>query len=216
MGKEQSHKSQNIVWQDGKIKQADRESRDGHKGVIIWLTGLSGSGKTTIGIQLEHQLFLRGKNCYRLDGDNVRFGLNSDLGFSPEERDENIRRVGEVAKLFADAGMIVITSFISPYCHERDRVRDSVPRPKDFIEVYLNCPLEVCEERDVKGLYAKARAGTIKEFTGISAPYEAPEKPEIILNTAELSVQDCVVQLLEYLDHRHYFEADATPTETTS
>jgi bifunctional enzyme CysN/CysC len=193
-----SHKSENIFWTEGKVSNTQREQRNGHVGCVVWLTGLSGSGKSTIATELERELFTLGRHAYVLDGDKVRHGLASDLGFSPADRKENIRRVGEVAKLFADAGFICITSFISPYRSDRELARKIAPRGK-FLEVYLNVPLEVCEQRDTKGLYAKARAGEIKEFTGISAPYEPPVKPEIELHTDKLTVTDCVAAILESL-----------------
>jgi adenylyl-sulfate kinase len=171
----------------------------GHAGRVVWLTGLSCSGKSTIATELERELFKRGRLVYVLDGDNMRHGLCADLGFSPRDRRENIRRIGEVAKLFADAGMICITAFISPYQAEREAIRQSVP-PGQFVEVYLNVPLEVCEQRDSKGLYAKARAGKLKEFTGVSAPYEAPANPEIELSTAQLQVSECVARIIAFLD----------------
>ena len=168
---------------------------------MLWLTGLSGSGKSTIATELERELFNMGKHSYVLDGDNVRHGLNSDLTFSPKDRKENIRRVSEVAKLFQDAGVIAIAAFISPYRSDRDLVRQMVTEGR-FIEVYVNAPLEICEKRDVKGLYSKARAQEIKEFTGISAPYEAPLKPEIELRTDQMTVAEAVARILEYL-HIH-------------
>ncbi|MCX7049149.1 MAG: adenylyl-sulfate kinase [Candidatus Sumerlaeota bacterium] len=203
-----AHKSENIIWQEGHIKRISRELRNNHRGAIIWLTGLSGSGKTTIAVALEHVLFRNGKQCFRLDGDNVRFGLCADLGFSPEDRAENIRRIGEVSKLLVDAGLIVITSFISPYRADRDSIRQSVAHPGDFIEVYLQCPMEVCEQRDVKGLYAKARAGLIKEFTGVSAPYEIPGYAEIALDTAHETVEQCVNKIMQFLQEKDYFDID--------
>lgn len=196
---ESLHKSQNIYWSHGKVTPSQRELRNGHLGCVIWLTGLSGSGKSTISTELERELFNRGKHVYVLDGDNMRHGLCSDLGFSPEDRRENIRRIGEVARLFADAGIICITAFISPYRADREMVRRMV-KSGQFIEVYVSAPLSVCEQRDRKGLYAKARANEIKEFTGISAPYEAPEKPEIELTTHRLTVQESVAKILEFLD----------------
>lgn len=205
--KSMNQKSPNVVWTHGIINREDRERRQGHKGVILWLTGLSASGKTTIAVSLEKVLFERGARCYRLDGDNIRHGLNSDLGFSPEDRDENIRRIGEVAKLFADAGFVAMTSFISPYRQERDRVRGSADREADFVEVYVSCPLEECEKRDPKGMYAKARAGKIPEFTGISAPYEPPENPEIVLDTKGQNVDECVQCILDYLESHDYLPA---------
>jgi adenylyl-sulfate kinase len=165
---------------------------------VVWLTGLSCSGKSTIATELERELFERGKLAYVLDGDNMRHGLCNNLGFSPKDRRENIRRIGEVAKLFADAGMICITAFISPYREDREAIRRGLP-PGQFVEVYLNVPLEVCELRDTKGLYAKARAGKIREFTGVSAPYEAPAKAEIELPTAQLTLGECVCQITDFL-----------------
>jgi len=200
------HKSDNIYWSHGKVTVAQRALRNNHPGCIVWLTGLSGSGKSTISTELERELFNLGKHAYVLDGDNIRHGLNRDLGFSPEDRKENIRRIGEVAKLFGDAGIICITSFISPYRSDRELVRNMVPAGQ-FIEVYVNAPIEVCEQRDPKGLYAKARANEIKEFTGISAPYEAPEKPEIELRTDKLTATESVARIVEYL---HFEEEDTT------
>ncbi len=195
------HKSDNIYWSQGKVNAAQRSLRNGHSGCVVWLTGLSGSGKSTISIELERELFNLGKHAYILDGDNVRHGLCSDLGFSPKDRQENIRRVGEVAKLFADAGIICITAFISPYRSDRELVRKMV-KSGEFIEVFVNAPLEVCEERDPKGLYAKARANEIKDFTGVSAPYESPEKPELELRTDQMSPSEAVARILEYLHVR--------------
>ena len=192
------HKSHNIFWTAGRVTATQRTQRHGHAGRVVWLTGLSCSGKTTLAGELERELFEQGKLVYVLDGDNVRHGLCADLAFSPHDRRENIRRVGEVAKLFADAGLICITAFISPYRADRDAIRRSMP-PGQFVEVYLNMPIEVCEQRDSKGLYAKARAGEIRDFTGVSAPYEAPEKPEIELPTAELSVAQCVSRITTFL-----------------
>jgi adenylylsulfate kinase len=165
----------------------------------VWLTGLSGSGKSTIAVQLEKHLLERGVRTYILDGDNIRHGLNKNLGFSPEDRTENIRRIGEVAKLFTEAGLVTLTAFISPYRADRDQVR-SIMQEGDFVEVFVDCPVEVCEERDVKGLYKKARAGEIKEFTGISAPYEAPAKAELTILTAGQSVEASAQQIIEHLE----------------
>jgi bifunctional enzyme CysN/CysC len=191
-------KSENIYWSRGKVTAAQRESRNGHRGCVIWLTGLSGAGKSSIATELERELFNLGWHVYVLDGDNIRHGLGANLGFSPKDRTENIRRVGEVAKLFADAGVVCITAFISPYREDRQLVRQLMPSGR-FIEVFINAPLEVCEQRDPKGLYAKARAKEIKEFTGISAPYEAPIHPEIELRTDQLAIGESVNQILEYL-----------------
>ena len=192
------HKSHNIYWSHGKVTTQQRAMRNQHSGCVLWLTGLSGSGKSSIATEVERELFNLGQHAYVLDGDNIRHGLCSDIGFSPADRKENIRRVGEVAKLFADAGIICITAFISPYRSDRDLVR-TIMKGGRFIEVYVNAPIEVCEQRDPKGLYAKARANEIKNFTGVSAPYEAPSNPEIELHTDKLSVPESVAKILEYL-----------------
>ena len=182
-------KATNITWHEATVTAEDREKLLNQKGCVIWFTGLSGSGKSTLANAVEHVLHQQHHHTYVLDGDNVRHGLNKNLGFSPEDREENIRRIGEVAKLFADAGTIVMTAFISPYREDRDRARELISEGR-FVEVFVDCPLEVCEERDTKGLYKKARAGEIKEFTGISAPYEPPAAPEVTVNTAELSIEE--------------------------
>lgn len=195
------HKSDNIYWSHGKVTAEQRSRRNGHPGCVVWLTGLSGAGKSTIATELERELFNMGKHAYVLDGDNIRHGLCSDLAFSPQDRTENIRRVGEVAKLFADSGIICITAFISPYRADRDLVREMLPAEK-FIEVYVHAPIEVCEQRDPKGLYVKARANEIKEFTGVSAPYEPPRNPEITLETDRLTVAESVAAVLDYLHVR--------------
>ncbi len=194
-------KSTNIYWSRGKVTRQQRELRNGHIGCVLWLTGLSGAGKSTIATELERELFELGRQVYVLDGDNIRHGLGSDLGFSPTDRTENIRRVGEVAKLFADAGVICVTAFISPYRADRELVRKILPAGQ-FLEVYVNAPLEICEQRDPKGLYAKARANEIKQFTGVSAPYEAPEAPELELRTDQLSIAESVTRILELLSVR--------------
>jgi adenylylsulfate kinase len=194
-------KATNIVWHQGAVTREDRTQLNGHRGCTIWLTGLSGSGKSTIAVDLEKRLLERGVRTYILDGDNVRHGLNKNLGFSPEDRTENIRRIGEVAKLFTDAGLVAITAFISPYRADRDQVRGLMPAG-DFVEVYVDCPVEVCEQRDVKGLYKKARAGEIKEFTGISAPYEAPASPELTIKTAGQSVEQSARQIVAHLERQ--------------
>jgi adenylylsulfate kinase len=194
-------KATNIVWHQGAVTRGDREKMNGHRGATVWLTGLSGSGKSTIAVDLEKRLCERGVRTYILDGDNIRHGLNKNLGFSPEDRTENIRRIGEVAKLFTEAGVVALTAFISPYRADRDQVR-ALMGDGDFVEVHVDCPVEVCEQRDVKGLYKKARAGEIKEFTGISAPYEAPAKAELTINTAGQSVEDSAKQILSYLESK--------------
>jgi len=189
--------SENIVRAEGRITGEDRANNFGHDSRTVWFTGLSGSGKSTLAFALEHALIDRGVAAYVLDGDNVRFGLNSDLGFSPTDRTENIRRIGEVCRLFQDSGMVVLTAFISPYIIDRDRVRSLHPEGR-FVEVFVDTPLEVCEARDVKGLYQKARAGEIAEFSGISAPYEPPTNPEIRVDTSK-SLDDCVAEIISYL-----------------
>ncbi len=192
-------KATNIVWHQGAVTREDRGQLNGHKGCTVWLTGLSGSGKSTIAVDLEKRLLERGVRTYILDGDNIRHGLNKNLGFSPEDRTENIRRIGEVAKLFTDAGLVTLTAFISPYRADRDQVR-AIMSDGDFVEVYVDCPVEVCEQRDVKGLYKKARAGEIKEFTGISAPYEEPLRAELTIKTAGQSVEESAKQILAHLE----------------
>jgi adenylylsulfate kinase len=184
-------KSSNVVWQQGTVARADREEQNGHKSAILWFTGLSGAGKSTLATAVEAHLHRMGCRTFVIDGDNVRHGLCGDLGFSTADRTENIRRVGEVAKLFTEAGVIALTAFISPFQADRDRVRKLVPNG-DFFEIYCKADLAVCEQRDVKGLYQKARAGQILEFTGISSPYEAPEQPELTVETGVATLEDCV------------------------
>jgi adenylylsulfate kinase len=196
-------KSTNITWHEGHVTRSEREKILGQRGVTVWLTGLSGSGKSTVAIAAEQVVLSKGKLAYVLDGDNVRHGLNKNLGFSPEDRTENIRRIGEVAKLFNDAGIVVFTAFISPYREDRDAVRELMPEG-DFVEVFVDADVSTCEERDPKGLYKKARAGEIPEFTGISAPYEAPEKPELVLDTGAQSVRESVERLVGYLEEKGY------------
>ena len=196
-------KATNIKWHHGKITKEDRIKLMKQKGVTIWLTGLSGSGKSTIAVELEHALLENGHQAYILDGDNIRHGLNKNLGFSPEDRSENIRRIGEVAKLFTDANIITITAFISPYRQDRENAR-KLQKNGEFIEVYVKCPLEVCEQRDTKGLYKKARAGEVKEFTGISAPYEEPVNHEITIDTSKMPVEESIRAILKYLEEKGY------------
>ncbi len=198
-------KATNITWHAGEITKKDREALLKQKGVIIWFTGLSASGKSTIAREVEAALFTKGRLCYVLDGDNIRHGLNKNLGFSPEDREENIRRIGEVAKLFCEAGFIAMTAFISPYRADRDKVRALVGEG-EFIEVLVDCPLEVLEQRDPKGLYKKARAGEIPEFTGISAPYEAPEAPELIIDTSKLNLEESAQAMIAYLEKHKIIE----------
>jgi adenylylsulfate kinase len=194
-------KSKNIVWHHATITKEDREKLFSQKGVVIWFTGLSGSGKSTLANEVEGALFERGCHTYILDGDNIRHGLNKDIGFSPKDREENIRRIGEVAHLFAQAGVIVMTAFISPYLADRELAR-KLNKEGEFIEIYCRCSLEECERRDTKGLYKKARAGEVKEFTGISAPYEEPAQPELILDTDKESLKESAEKVLAYLEKR--------------
>ncbi len=189
--------SQNIVRAEGHVDGADRAELYGHGARTVWFTGLSGSGKSTLAFAVEAELVRRGIACYVLDGDNIRFGLNRDLGFSPEDRTENIRRIGEVCRLFQDAGLVVLTAFISPYRADREQVRALHPAGA-FTEVYVDTPIEVCEARDVKGLYARARAGEIPDFSGISAPYEAPVSPEIRVDTSA-PLDACVAEIIDQL-----------------
>ena len=195
-------KAENLTWHIGEVDREARAAAHGHRGAVLWFTGLSGSGKSTIGHRVERMLIERGAFAYVLDGDNVRHGLNSDLGFAAEDRVENIRRIGEVARLFADAGALVLSAFISPYRKDRDRVR-GLMGPGEFIEVFVDTPLEICEARDPKGLYKKARAGEISNFTGLDAPYEAPENPEVHLQTANLSVDEAAAQVVRFLDEQN-------------
>ncbi|MFQ5462441.1 MAG: adenylyl-sulfate kinase [Phycisphaerae bacterium] len=192
-------KATNITWHEGHVDREAREKLLKQKGALVWTTGLSGSGKSTIAYTLEHALIQRGHLAYVLDGDNIRHGLNKNLGFSPEDRTENIRRIGEVGNLFVDTGVITITAFISPYRADRAVAREAIG-DGNFFEVFCDTPLGVCEERDPKGLYKKARAGEIKGFTGIDAPYEAPEKPELVIDTAKVSPQEAAVLMCEMLE----------------
>ncbi|MEL6347527.1 MAG: adenylyl-sulfate kinase [Myxococcota bacterium] len=198
-------KSKNITWHGANVTKAERQQALSARGCIVWLTGLSGSGKSTIARRTEQLLLERGVHAYALDGDNVRMGLNRDLGFAPEDRTENIRRIGEVAKLFADATVITITAFISPYRKDRKAARDIMPEG-EFIETFVDTPLDVCEQRDPKGLYVKARKGIIKGFTGIDAPYEAPEDAEITLNTVDNDANACAQQIIAYLEANGFIQ----------
>jgi len=190
-----------IRWHDSLVTRENREVQNGHKSVILWFTGLSGAGKSTLAHAVEKKLHDFGCKTFVFDGDNVRHGLCADLGFSREDRIENIRRIGEMAKLFTEAGVIALTAFISPFRTDRERVRNLVPSG-DFIEIYCRCPLETCETRDVKGLYAKARQGLIQDFTGISSPYEAPESPELTLDTGIMPLDVCVQEVLFFLQRK--------------
>ena len=191
------HKN-NVVWHPHRVSRKARERLKNHKSCILWFTGLPSSGKSTIAHELEYVLNGRGIHTYVLDGDDIRNGLNSNLGFSAEDRKENIRRAGEVVRLFVDAGIVVIAAFISPFAKDRKTVRELVKR-QEFIEIYTKCPISVCRKRDSKGLYEKAMAGEIKDFTGVSHPYQVPHRPEVLLNTDKLSVKECVAKILDYL-----------------
>lgn len=197
-----NEKSSNVVWHQATVNRKRREDKNQHKSVVLWFTGLSGSGKSTLAHAVEEQLFQLGLNTYVLDGDNVRHGLNKDLGFSDQDRKENIRRISEAAKLILEAGVITLTAFISPFKEERVLARTLMPHG-DFIEIHCYCPLEVCEQRDVKGLYKRARNGEIKDFTGISSPYEAPVNPELKIDTQKLSLEQSVDKVISLLRARH-------------
>ncbi|BBG65187.1 adenylylsulfate kinase [Hydrogenimonas sp.] len=203
MGTEKGN--ENIVWHSHKITKEQRSALKKQRPCILWFTGLSGSGKSTIANAVEGRLYEMGKHTYLLDGDNIRHGLNRELGFSDEDRVENIRRIGEVCKLFVDSGIIVLSAFISPFRSDREKVRRLVEED-EFVEIYVDVPLEVCESRDPKGLYKKARKGEIGDFTGISSPYEAPENPEIRLSAHQQSVEESVDQIIEYLKERGYLD----------
>lgn len=193
----QESRSTNVTWHLGEVDREKREALNGHKGVVLWFTGLSGSGKSTLANRVEAILHERGCHTYILDGDNIRHGLNSNLGFSDEDRQESIRRIGEVSRLFSDAGILTLTAFISPFRSDRATVRELIG--DRFVEIHVQASVEVCESRDPKGLYKKARAGEIAEFTGISSPYEAPENPEVVMDTGELSLEDSAAKVIDYL-----------------
>lgn len=193
--------SRDLQWHHAVVRREHRQQQNGHRSVVLWFTGFSGAGKSTLAHAVEERLFQSGCRTYVLDGDNIRHGLCGDLGFSPGERSENIRRVGEVAKLMVDAGVIVLTAFISPFRADRERVRGLMAHG-DFLEIHCQCPLDVCESRDIKGLYRKARAGDVKEFTGISSPYEEPAAPDLVVDTAGLPLDDCVERVLALLRGR--------------
>lgn len=194
----------NIVWHKAAISKKDREQLNGHKSCVLWFTGLSGSGKSTLANEVDRQLYARRIKSYVLDGDNIRHGLNKGLGFSKQDRIENIRRIGEVAKLFVDSGQIVLTAFISPFREDRDQAR-KLFSDDEFIEVHLDCPLDICEQRDPKGLYSKARSGEIKQFTGIDSPYEVPLNPQLTIKTSEQSIEKAAEQVISYLEQNSYF-----------
>jgi adenylylsulfate kinase len=202
---EKKSQATNITWHDPSITKKDRREQNGHKSFILWFTGLSGSGKSTLANEIAKRLFDRKIRNYILDGDNIRFGLNKDLGFSKEDRQENIRRIGEVSKLFVDSGQVVLAAFISPFQRDRDQVRQLVEK-NEFIEVFVNCPLDVCEKRDPKGLYQKLRAGKIKEFSGVDSVYEEPVNPELIIDTNKYSIQECVTLVIKYLEEKQLIE----------
>lgn len=195
-------KSSNITWHELSLSKESRRKQNGHQSFVLWFTGLSGSGKSTVANALAQKLFEQDIRNYVLDGDNIRHGLNKDLGFSDSDRTENIRRIGEVSKLFVDSGQVVLTAFISPFLADRQLVR-SLLEEDEFIEVYVKCPLEECENRDPKGLYDKARKGLIPDFTGIHSPYEEPQQPELVVNTSESSVEECVEQIINYLSSKN-------------
>jgi adenylylsulfate kinase len=199
--------STNVVWHRATVTRTRREAQNGHHGAILWFTGLSGSGKSTLAHAVEEALHQRGCRTFVLDGDNVRHGLCGDLGFSVKDRQENIRRIGETAKMFMEAGVIVLTAFISPYYADRERVRGIVEHG-DFIEIFCDTPIEVCESRDVKGLYKKARAGQLAEFTGITSPYEAPQNCELVVHTGTAGLDDCVQQVIDQMIQRGIIGAD--------
>ena len=196
-----SEKSSNVVWHNATVTRQRREKMNGHGSVILWFTGLSGAGKSSLAHAVEEKLHQMNCHTFVFDGDNVRHGLCADLGFTSDDRVENIRRVGEMAKLFIEAGVIALTAFISPFRDDRERVRSLAPHG-DFLEIYCHCPLEICEQRDVKGLYKRARAGEIKDFTGISSPYEAPTDAELVVETGTLSMEDSVAQVMDLLRER--------------
>jgi len=199
---ETTEKSSNVVWHQSTVSRKRREEKNQHKSVVLWFTGLSGSGKSTLAHAVEEKLHQLDLNTFVLDGDNVRHGLNKDLGFNDQDRKENIRRISEAAKLMLEAGVITLTAFISPFKEEREMARSLMPHG-DFIEIHCYCPLEVCEKRDVKGLYKRARNGEIKDFTGISSPYEAPVKPELKIDTNALSLEEAAQQVIALLHERH-------------
>ncbi len=198
-------KSNHVVWFDGFVSREDRNKAYRHKSGVVWFTGLPSSGKSTIAHGLEKLLFEKGIKVYVFDGDNIRHGLNSDLGFSPEDRKENLRRIAEVAKLFVDAGLIVLCAFVSPHKKDREFIKSIIGK-EDFVEVYVKCPVEVCEKRDPKGMYKKARQGIIKEYTGVSAPYEEPETPDIVVESHKSSIDSAVQKVYEYLKNKGWFQ----------
>jgi adenylylsulfate kinase len=199
-------KATNVTWHEHAVSKEERQKLSGHKGLVLWFTGLSASGKSTVANVVDHKLYTMGKRSFVLDGDNIRMGLNKNLGFSAEDRAENIRRIGEVGKLFASSGTIAVTAFISPYRKDRDACRAMLPAG-EFIEIFMNTSLEKCEQRDPKGLYKKARAGQLKGFTGIDDPYEAPEKPELVLDGDNKGIDELADEVIAYLTAKGVFSA---------
>lgn len=206
-----SKEERNITWQQSSLSRHARELHNGHRSRALWFTGLSGAGKSSLAFALEQHLHGRGVRCYVLDGDNVRHGLNRDLGFTSEDRQENLRRIGEVAKLMVDAGLLVLSAFISPHAQDREMVRQLF-EPEDFIEIYVQCSIEECERRDPKGLYKKARSGNIPHFTGISAPYDVPEDPSLIIDTEQLPLDEAVHKIVHYLELTGALQLPLAPT----
>lgn len=206
-----SKEERNITWQQSSLSRHARELHNGHRSRALWFTGLSGAGKSSLAFALEQHLHVRGVRCYVLDGDNVRHGLNRDLGFTSEDRQENLRRIGEVAKLMVDAGLLVLSAFISPHAQDREMVRQLF-EPEDFIEIYVQCSIEECERRDPKGLYKKARSGDIPHFTGISAPYDVPEDPSLIIDTEQLPLDEAVQKIVQYLEFTGALQLRLAPT----
>ncbi|MGD0029922.1 adenylyl-sulfate kinase [Paenibacillus illinoisensis] len=206
-----SKEERNITWQQSSLSRHARELHNGHRSRALWFTGLSGAGKSSLAFALEQHLHGRGVRCYVLDGDNVRHGLNRDLGFTSEDRQENLRRIGEVAKLMVDAGLLVLSAFISPHAQDREMVRQLF-EPEDFIEIYVQCSIEECERRDPKGLYKKARSGNIPHFTGISAPYDVPEEPSLIIDTEQLSLDEAIHKIVQYLELTGSLQLPLAPT----
>lgn len=197
--------NENVVPYEGFVSREDRNKAYGHKSGVVWFTGLPASGKSTIAHTLEKVLFESGIKVYVLDGDNIRKGLNADLGFSPDERSENLRRISEVAKLFVDAGIILLAAFVSPYRKDREFIKEKIGK-EYFIEVYIKCPVEVCEKRDIKGMYQKAKEGIIKDYTGVSAPYEEPESPDLVIETDKLSIEEAVEKILSHLREKEWIK----------
>lgn len=198
------HKNNNVVWHTPKVTRQMREALNGHRSFVLWFTGLPSSGKSTIAHAVEKKLHDMGIKTYTLDGDNVRHGLCSDLDFSPKDREENLRRIGEMIKLFLDAGVVVLAAFVSPFRKDRERVRNMLSK-RDFVEIYCKCPVDVCEMRDPKGMYKKAKKGEIKDYTGVSAPYEEPESPDLILDTNNVGINENLKNVLQFIERQGYY-----------